>query len=59
MVEIVKNLPYNAGDPGSTSELGRSPGEKNGNPLQYSGLENSMDNRFWQTIVHGLTKNWK
>ena len=34
---------YNAGDPGSTPGLGRSPGEGNGNPLQYSCLENSMD----------------
>ena len=34
---------YNVGDPGSIPGLGRSPGEGNGNPLQYSGLENSMD----------------
>ena len=41
--EVVKNLPANAGDVGSISGLGRSPGEGNGNPLQYSCLENSMD----------------
>ena len=43
----------NAGDLGSIPELGRSPGEGNGYPLQYSGLENSMD-----CIVHGVTKSW-
>ena len=42
----------NAGDPGSIPGLGRSPGEENGYPLQYSGLENSMD-----CIVHGVTKS--
>jgi len=39
----VKNPPANAGDPNSIPGLGRSPGEGNGNPLQYSYLENSMD----------------
>ena len=43
----------NAGDPGSTPALGRSPGEGNGYPFQYSGLENSLD-----CIVCGVTKNW-
>ena len=38
---------YNAGDPGSIPGLGRSPGEGNGNPLQYSCLENPMDRRAW------------
>ena len=38
---------YNAGDPGSVPELGRSPGEGNGNPLQYSWLENPMDGEAW------------
>ena len=38
---------YNAGDPGSIPGLGRSPGEGNGNPLQYSCLENSMDRSSW------------
>ena len=44
---------YSAADLGSIPELGRSPGEKNGYPLQYSGLENSMD-----SIVHGVAKSW-
>ena len=55
VVLVVKNLPISAGDvrdPGSIPRLGRSPGEGNGYPLQYSGLENSMDG-----IVHGVTKN--
>ena len=43
MAHMVKNLPANAGDQGSIPELGRSPGEGNGYPLQYSCLENSMD----------------
>ena len=38
---------YSAGDPGSIPVLGRSPGEGNGNPLQYSCLENSMDREAW------------
>ena len=45
------------GDSVSISGLGRSPGEENGNPLQYSCLENSMDRGAWQTIVHGVTKS--
>ena len=40
---VVKNLTANAGDLGLIPELGRSPGEENGNPLQYSGLGNPMD----------------
>ena len=43
----------NAGDLGLIPESGRSPGEGNGYPLQYSGLENSMD-----SIVHGVAKSW-
>jgi len=53
---VVKNLPANAGDirdlgliPGS----GRSPGGGHGNPLQYSCLENPMDRKAWQAMVHG------
>ena len=46
-----KNLPANAGDLGLIPGLGRSVGEGNGNPLQYSGQENSMD-----CIVHGVTE---
>ena len=48
-----KESACNAGDLGSTPGLGRSPGEGKGYPLQYSGLQNSMD-----CIVHGVTKNW-
>ena len=47
----------NAGDPGSIPGLGRSPGEGNGNPLQYAGLENPMDRGAWQAMVHGVAKN--
>jgi len=47
----------NAGDLGSILGLGRSPGAGNGNPLQYSGLENSMDRRARQAIVHGVAKS--
>ena len=49
---------YSAGDPGSIPGSGRSPGEGNGNPLQYSCLENSMDGGAWLAIVHGVTKSW-
>ena len=47
----------NAGDPGWISGLGRSLGEGNGNPLQYSCLENSMDRGAWWATVHGVTKS--
>ena len=60
MAPVVKNPPASAGDdrdagliPGS----GRSPGEGNGNPLQYSCLENSMGREAWCTTVHGVTKS--
>ena len=46
----------NAGDPGSIPGLGRSPGEGNGNPLQYSCLENSMDRGVWQATVPGVAR---
>ena len=46
----------NAGDPGSIPGSGRSPGEGNGNPLQYC-LENSMDRGAWQAIVHEVAKS--
>ena len=46
----------NSGDPGSIPGLGRSPGEGNGNPLQYSCLENPTDRRAWQGTVHGVTR---
>ena len=55
---VVKNLPANAGDTVSIPELGRSPGEGNGNPLQYSCLENPMDRGVWWAAVHGIAKNW-
>ena len=48
-----KESPWNVGDLCSTTGLGRSPGEEKGYPLQYSGLENSMDYR-----VHGVSKSW-
>ena len=53
----VKNLPASAGDSGSISRLGRSPGEGNGNPLQYSCLENSMDRAAWQATVYGVAQS--
>ena len=49
---------YNAGDPGSSPGLGRSPGEGNGNPLQYYCLENPMDRGAWQAAVYGVAKSW-
>ena len=49
---VVKNPPANAGDVGSTSGLVRSPGEENGNPLQYSCLRNPMGRRTWRATVH-------
>ena len=55
---VLKNLPANAGDPGSIPGSGRSPGEGNGNPLQYSCLENPVDRGAWQAIVHRVAKNW-
>ena len=48
---------YNAGDPGSIPGLGRSPGEENGNPLQYSCLENPMDRGAWLATLHGVAKS--
>ena len=52
-----KESAYNVGDPGSISGLGRSPGEGNGNPLQYPCLENLMDRGAWWTAVHGVEKS--
>ena len=48
---------YNVGDPSSIPGLGRSPGEGNGNPLQYSCLENPMDGGAWLATVHGVAKS--
>ena len=53
---VAKNLLANAGDAGSISESGISPGEGNGNPLQYSCLENSMDRGAWWDRVLGIAK---
>ena len=58
---MVKNPPDNsgaAGDLGLIPGSGRSPGEENGNPLQYSCLENSMDDGAWWATVHGIAKSW-
>ena len=53
----VKASASNAGDPGSIPGLGRSPGEGNGNPLQYSCLEDPMDGGAWWSTVHGVAKS--
>ena len=54
----VKASVSNVGDPGLIPGSGRSPGEGNGNPLQYSCLENSMVRGAWWATVHGVTKGW-
>ena len=54
---VEKNLPTNV-DVGSVSGLGRSPGEGNGNPFQYSCLINPMDGGAWQVTIHGVRKSW-
>ena len=48
----------NVGGPGLIPELGRYPGEGNGNPIQYSCLENPMDGTAWQATVHGVANSW-
>ena len=53
---VVKNPPANVGDAGLIPGSGRSPGEENGNPLQYSYLENPMEREVSQAIVCGVTK---
>ena len=55
---VVKNSLANSGDSGSIPGSGRSPGEGNGNPLQYSCLENPMNRGAWQATVHGVTRSW-
>ena len=60
MALVVKNPPANAGDlrdVGLIPGLGRFPGEGNGNPLQYSCLENPMDRGAWQATVYGVAKS--
>ena len=62
LVQWWKNQPANAGgarDSGSIPGLGRSPGGRNGNPLQYSCLGNSMDRGPWWAIVHGVARSRK
>ena len=57
---VIKNLPANAGDTGEVGLIpgsGRYPGGGNGNPLQYSCLENLMDRGAWRATVHGVTKS--
>ena len=54
---LPQNPPANAGDMGSIPGSGRSPGEGNGNPLQYSCLGNSRDTGAWQATVHGVAKS--
>ena len=54
---MVKNQPANVGDAGSIPGLGRSSGGGNGNPLQYSCLENPMDRRAWRAAVHRVTQS--
>ena len=53
----VKELAWQAGDMGSISGSGRSPGEGNGNTLQYSGLGNPMDRGAWRATVLGVAKS--
>ena len=55
-----KNLPANAGEAGDAGLIpgaGRSPGEGNGHPLQYSCLENSMERGAWQAVVSGIAES--
>ena len=59
MAQLVKNLPAHARNPRDASLIpgsGRSRGEENGNPLQYSCLENSMERGVWQAAVHRVAK---
>ena len=53
-----KESACSAGDPGSIPGSGRSPGEGNGNPLQYPCLENPTDRGAWQATVHGVANSW-
>ena len=57
MAQTVKKSACNMEDPGSIPGSGRSPGEGNGNPFQYSCLENSMDRGAWWATVHGITES--
>ena len=53
---MVRKSACNVGDLGSIPGFGRSPVEGNGNPLQYSSLENPMDRGAWQATIHGVTE---
>ena len=53
-----KESACNMGDLGSILVLGRSPGERNVYPLQYSCLQNPMDRGTWRVVVHGVEKSW-
>ena len=55
---VSKESACSAGDPGSIPGLGRSPGERNGNPLQYPCLENLMDRGALLAAIHGIAKSW-
>ena len=55
--QVVKNLPANAGVEDLIPGSGRPPGVGNGNPLQYSCLENPMDRGAWQAMVHGVAES--
>ena len=57
VAQMVKAFACNAGDPGLIPGSGRSPGEGNGNPLQYSCLENPMDGGAWWAAVHEVAKS--
>ena len=57
MTQMVKNPPANAGDLDLIPGSGRSPGEGNGNPLQYFGLGNTMDRGAWSATVHRVAKS--
>ena len=58
VAQIIKNLTCNARDPSLIPWSGRSPGEGNGNPLQFSCLENSKDRGTWQATVHSVAQCW-
>ena len=61
MALVVKNLPANAGnsrDAGSILGSGRCPGERNGNPLQFSCLENTRESGAWWATVHKIARSW-
>ena len=61
MAQLVKNAPVNAGDTRDARSIpgsGRSPGEGNGYPLEYSCLENSVDRGAWWATVYRVAKSW-